>query len=290
MFDILVVMTLFKGGVYGLLASGFALIFGMAHVINMAHTAFFMLAAYGMYYFMLARGWGAWQAVVVTVVAVTLLGVLAYRFLLNRVRHHPVAILLITMALAMVFQEIMVLFFGNIFLGAPSIMPGTTTILGVTIYNQNLLSLAVMAAVVIILWLVLSRSKLGLAIRTTAQDAEIANVMGINISRTLMLTMGIATALAAVAGVVVSPLWTIYPHMWQNPLMMVMVVVILGGLGNIKGSFVGAFIIALVENLVVSFLPSGAYLKTVFVLLVMVIILVVRPGGLFGIVFEEERL
>jgi branched-chain amino acid transport system permease protein len=71
---------------------------------------------------------------------------------------------------------------------------------------------------------------------------------------------------------------------------MVMVVVILGGLGNIKGSFVGAFIIALVENLVVSFMPSGAYLKTVFVLLVMVIILVVRPGGLFGIVFEEERL
>lgn len=290
MFDILVVMTLFKGGVYGLLASGFALIFGMAHIINMAHTAFFMLASYGMYYFMLARGWSAWQAAVVTVVAVTLAGILVYRFLLDRIRHHIVAVLLVTMALAMAFQEIMVLFFGNIFLGAPSIFPGTITVLGVTIYNQNLLSLVVMAVVTIILWLMLSRSKLGIAIRTTAQDAEIANVMGINISRTLMLTMGIATALAAVAGIVVSPLWTIYPHMWQNPLMMVMVVVILGGLGNIKGSFIGAFIIALVENLVVWFMPSGAYLKTVFALLVMVIILVARPGGLFGIVFEEERL
>ena len=283
-------MTLVLGGVYGLLASGFSLIFGMAHIINMAHTAFFMLAAYGMYYFMRVLGWGAIQSIVLTIVGVTLVGVLSYRFLLDRVRHHIVDVLLISMALAMVFQEIMLRVFTGVYLSGPALIPGNTEILGVKITNENLLSLAIVAVVIIILWLLLSRTKIGIAIRTTAQDAEIANVMGISTPRTLMITMGIATALAAVAGVVVSSLWTIYPYMWTTPLMTVMVIVVVGGLGNIKGSFIAAFIIALVQNLVGTFMPSGAYLKMVFALLAMVIILVVRPGGLFGVVFEEERL
>jgi len=276
--------------VYGLLASGFSLIFGMAHIINLAHTAFFMVAAYGMFYFMRELGWGAMPSIVLTVVVVTLLGILAYRFLLNRIRQHIVAVLLITIALAMAFQEIMLLAFTAQYRSAPTLIPGFTEILGVSIQNQQLLSLGIVAAVVIILWLVLTKTKLGISIRATANDDEVANLMGISVPRTLMITMGIATALAAVAGIAVAPLWTVYPYMWTPPLVTVMVIVVLGGLGNIKGSFIGAFIIALVETLVVFFLPAGSYLKTAFVLLVMVIVLVVRPGGLFGIVFEEERL
>ena len=275
---------------YGLLASGFSLIFGMAHIINLAHTAFFMVAAYGMFYFMRELGWGAIPSIVLTVVVVTLLGILAYRFLLNRIRQHIVAVLLITIALAMAFQEIMLLAFTAQYRSAPTLIPGFTEILGVSIQNQQLLSLGIVAAVVIILWLVLTKTKLGISIRATANDDEVANLMGISVPRTLMITMGIATALAAVAGIAVAPLWTVYPYMWTPTLVTVMVIVVLGGLGNIKGSFIGAFIIALVENLVVFFLPAGSYLKTAFVLLVMVIVLVVRPGGLFGIVFEEERL
>ena len=275
---------------YGLLASGFSLIFGMAHIINLAHTAFFMVAAYGMFYFMRELGWGAMPSIVLTVVGVTFLGILAYRFLLNRIRQHIVAVLLITIALAMAFQEIMLLAFTAQYRSAPTLIPGFTEILGVSIQNQQLLSLGIVAAVVIILWLVLTKTKLGISIRATANDDEVANLMGISVPRTLMITMGIATALAAVAGIAVAPLWTVYPYMWTPALVTVMVIVVLGGLGNIKGSFIGAFIIALVENLVVFFLPDGSYLKTAFVLLVMVIVLVVRPGGLFGIVFEEERL
>ena len=275
---------------YGLLASGFSLIFGMAHIINLAHTAFFMVAAYGMFYFMRELGWGAIPSIVLTVVVVTLLGILAYRFLLNRIRQHIVAVLLITIALAMAFQEIMLLAFTAQYRSAPTLIPGFTEILGVSIQNQQLLSLGIVAAVVIILWLVLTKTKLGISIRATANDDEVANLMGISVPRTLMITMGIATALAAVAGIAVAPLWTVYPYMWTPTLVTVMVIVVLGGLGNIKGSFIGAFIIALVETLVVFFLPAGSYLKTAFVLLVMVIVLVVRPGGLFGIVFEEERL
>lgn len=290
MIERIIVATLVTGGVYALLASGFSLIFGMAHIINLAQTAFYMLAAYGMYLFTLQLGLGVIESIIITIVAVTLLGILSYKLFINRIRQHIVAVLLITIALALLFEQLMLLFYGAHYLSTPFLIRGFTEILGVKVLNQHLLTLGIVAVVITIVWLLLSKTKLGIAIRATAQDAEVANLMGISVPRTLMLTMGIATALAAVAGVAVAPLWTIYPYMWTPPLVMVMVIVILGGLGNIKGSFIGAFIIALVEVLVVTLVPAGAFLKMVFALLVLVIVLVVRPGGMFGVVFEEERL
>jgi len=286
----IIISTLVTGGVYALLASGFSLIFGMAHIINLAQTAFYMLAAYGMYIFTRQIGLGVIESIVITIVAVTVLGLLAYRLLINRIRQHIVAVLLITIAIAMFFEQLMLRIFGAHYLSTAYLISGYTEILGVRVLNQHLLTLGIVAVVIVIVWLLLAKTKLGIAIRATAQDAEVANLMGISVPRTLLMTMGIATALAAVAGIAVAPLWTIYPYMWTSPLMMVMVIVILGGLGNIKGSFIGAFIIALAEVLVVSLVPAGSFLKMVFAMLVMVIVLVVRPGGLFGVVFEEERL
>jgi len=286
----IIISTLVTGGVYALLASGFSLIFGMAHIINLAQTAFYMLAAYGMYIFTRQIGLGVIESIIITIVSVTVLGLLAYRLLINRIRQHIVAVLLITIAIAMFFEQLMLRIFGAHYLSTAYLISGYTEILGVRVLNQHLLTLGIVAVVIVIVWLLLAKTKLGIAIRATAQDAEVANLMGISVPRTLLMTMGIATALAAVAGIAVAPLWTIYPYMWTSPLMMVMVIVILGGLGNIKGSFIGAFIIALAEVLVVSLVPAGSFLKMVFAMLVMVIVLVVRPGGLFGVVFEEERL
>jgi branched-chain amino acid transport system permease protein len=283
-------MTLVTGGVFALLAIGFSLIFGNARVINMAHTGFFMLTAYGLWYFMRQLGLGTIPAIAITLPAVTLVGILAYRFLINPIREHLAAVLLMTVALAMVFQELMTAIFSSLYWSIPALIPGYTEILGVRVLNQHLLTLGIVAVVIIIVWLILAKTKLGIALRATAQDAEIATLMGISVPRTLMITMGIATALAGVAAVAVAPIWTIYPAMWTPPLVMVLVVVVLGGLGSIKGSIIGAFIIALVEELVLNLMPSYSYLSVVFAILAMVIVLVVRPGGLFGVMFEEERL
>jgi branched-chain amino acid transport system permease protein len=288
--ELIIVSTLVTGGVYALLALGFSLIFGNARVINMAHTAFFMVAAYCMKYFMRGLGLGAIESIAITVPAVTLLGLLAYWFLINRIREHHAAVLLMTVALALVFQEIFLGFFPSGKHPAPTLIEGFSLILGVPVQNQHLLSLGIAAAAIVIVWLVLIKTKLGIAVRATAQDAEIANLMGISVPRTLLITMGIATALAAVAAVVMAPLRAVEPYMWNAPLVMVLVIVVLGGLGSIKGSIIGAFIVALVEVLVATLMPSGAYLSLMFAMLVMIIVLVVRPGGLFGIVFEEERL
>jgi branched-chain amino acid transport system permease protein len=284
-----IVQTLVNGSVYALLALGLSLIFGVGRLINMAHTAFFVVAAYIMYLFSRQLGWGAPESIAITVVGIALLGALCYKLLINRVRQHAQAVLLITVALAMAFQELLYIGFGSFYLSIDPLIPGTIVVLGVIVPRQYLLVIAAVAAVLIILWLLLSRTKLGVSIRSVANDPEIANVLGINVPRTLLITMSIATGLAAVAAVLVAPIWILYPPMWMHALQIILVIVVLGGLGSIKGSIIGAYIIALVEQVV---LISGisTHLVTTFVLLAMVVVLVVRPGGLFGIVLEEERL
>lgn len=289
MVELAIVQTLVNGSVYALLALGLSLIFGVGRLINMAHTAFFVVAAYILYYFTRQLGWGAIPSIAITVVGTALLGALAYQFLLNRVRQHQQAVLLITVALAMAFQELLYIGFGSFYLSVDPLISGTIVILGVIVPTQYLLVIAAVAVVLIILWLLLSRTKLGISIRTVANDPEIANVLGVNVPRTLLITMIIATGLAAVAAVLVAPIWILYPPMWMHTLTIILVIVVLGGLGSIKGSIIGAFIIALVEQVV---LISGisTHLVMPFLLLAMVVVLVLKPGGLFGIVLEEERL
>jgi len=190
----------------------------------------------------------------------------------------------------MVFQECIILAFGGHYLGAPSFVSGYWEIIGVKVSYQHLLIFGVVLVVLFGVWALLSKTRLGIAIRATAQDPEIAGLMGINVPRILLITMGIAAMLAAVSGIVVAPTLVLEPHMWTPPLIMIMAIVVLGGLGSVKGSFIGAFIIGFVEVLVVFLVPEGAFLKGAVALLAMVIVLLIRPEGLFGVAFEEERL
>lgn len=290
MLESIIVQTLIRGGVYALLAVGFSLIFGVARMINLAHTCFYMLAAYGTYTFAKVLGMPMPVAAVLSLISTTVLGLLTYRLFIDRVREHPVTVMLITLALAMMFQEWMILSFTSEPLGAPSFIKGYWKIIGVKVSFQHLLTLGAAFVVLVSVWAVLTKTRLGIAIRATAQDSEVANLMGINVRRILLITMGMAAGLAAIAGIVVTPTLTLEPRMWMPPLTMVMAIVVLGGLGSVKGSFIGAFILAFVEVLVVFIEPSLSFLKGPVALLVMVTILLVRPEGLFGIAFEEERL
>jgi len=290
MIEGIIVQTLVKGSVYALLALGFALIFGVARVLQLSHTAFYMLAAFGIYTFAELLGWSPVVSIILSIVITTGLGLLVYKLFIDRVREHHVTVMLITLAVAIAFQELMLIFFTGQYRSAPAFVTGYWEILGVKVAFQNMLVFVGAAVVLLIVWALLSKTRLGIAIRATAQDTEIANLMGINVSTILFAVMGIAAALAAVAGVLVAPTLILEPRMLWPPFVMVMAIITLGGLGSIKGAVVGAFILALVEVLVVFLLPTGAFLKGAFALLVMVIVLIVRPEGLFGIVFEEERL
>ncbi len=285
----IVVMSLIKGSIYALLAISFSLIFGVARIVNIAHTAFYMVAAYCIYVVTHYLGWHPVPAMLMAIVISILLGMLTYKIFLNPIREHEGAVLIATMAIAMIFQEIMTLVFTGSYLSVPNLIDGFIVILGVKVFNQQLLTLGAAVLVMVLLVIFLFKTNLGLALRSTAQDREVANLMGINESKVAMITMGIAIGLAGFAGAIVVPLEILEPHMWTTPLVMMMAVVVLGGLGSLKGSFVAAYIMGFTEASVVFLSPQGAFLKVSVALLIMIIVLLIRPEGLFGVYFEEER-
>jgi branched-chain amino acid transport system permease protein len=286
--DILVT-GLVNSGVYALLAVGFSLVFGVARIVNIAHTAFYMLAAYCLYVLLDRFRVPPAVAGPASVAAVTGVSVVAYRLVIEPVREHEAAVLIATIALGLVFQELMLLAFGGHYLGIPNAIEGVISVAGVAIPYQRLLILAVAAAVLALTWWLLRRTRLGLAIRATANDLEVASLMGMNVNRVAMATVAISAALASVAGVAVAPVFVVDPFMWLSPLVTVLSIVVLGGLGSLPGSIVGALVIGYVEAITVFALPQGAFLKGAVSLTLMVAVLLGRPEGLFGVAFEEER-
>jgi branched-chain amino acid transport system permease protein len=285
----IIISGMISGSVYALLATGFCLIFGVARIVNIAHTAFYMVAAYGIYFGTHKLGFHPLWCMIASVIMVTVFGLIAYKLFIDPIREHEAAVLICTIALAMAMQEIMLLMFTGSYLSVPALIEGFFIVFGVKIFYQQLLTFGLVLIILSALRVLLMKTKLGLAIRSTAQDREVANLMGINESRAAMITMGITVGLAGLAGAVVVPLTILDPFMWMHPLIMMMAVVVLGGLGSLKGSFVGAYILGFAEALVVFLIPKGAFLKGSVALSVMILVLLIRPEGLFGVSFEEER-
>lgn len=284
-----VITGLISGSIYALLAIGFSLIFGVARIVNIAHTAFYMVAAYGIYFGTHKLGFHPLWCMLASVIMVILFGLIAYKLFIDPIREHEAAVLICTIAMAMAMQEIMLLMFTGSYLSVPALIEGFFKVFGVKVFYQQLLTFGLVLLILAALRLLLMKTKLGLAIRSTAQDREVSNLMGINESRTAMITMGITVGLAGLAGAVVAPLTILDPFMWMHPLIMMMAVVVLGGLGSLKGSFTGAYILGFAEALVVFLIPKGAFLKGSVALSVMILVLLIRPEGLFGVSFEEER-
>lgn len=279
-----------QGAIYFLLAIGFSLIFGVARIANLAHTAFYMMSAYLAFTCMDLLGLNVPLSLTASIIVTTFMGLATYKFIIERVREHELTIVIITIALALVIQECILLIFGARYHGIKSYIGGNVEVLGVGVPNQRLLTLGIVSICIVGVSVFLFRSKVGLAIRGTAQDREIANLMGINVERMCLTAMAVAIALAAVAGAMVAPMLVVEPYMWKSPLVAVMAAVILGGLGSIKGSLIGAFILGYAETLVVFLLPMGSFIKVGVAVAVMLVVLMIKPEGLFGTVFEAERL
>jgi len=285
----IIISGLISGSIYALLAIGFSLIFGVARIVNIAHTAFYMVASYCIYFGTHRLGLHPIWGMVAAVILVTLFGLICYKLFIDPIREHEAAVLIGTIAMAIAMQEIMLLIFTGDYLSVPSLIGGYLKIFDVKVFYQQVLTFGMALLILAALWALLIKTRLGLAIRSTAEDREVANLMGMNESRVAMITMGISVGLAALTGAVIAPLTTLSPFMWTHPLIMVLAVVVLGGLGSIKGSFVGAYILGFAEAMVVFLAPMGAYLKGSVALSIMILVLLIRPEGLFGVAFEEER-
>jgi len=285
----IIVTTLVNGSVYAMLALGFSLVFGVARIVNIAHTAFYMLAAYAFYTLFAKAGVPGVAAGVLAVALVTAAALACYRAVIQPVRQHESAVLIATIALALIVQESLLYAFGGHYLGVPSTLEGAFRVAGASVPWQRVLIFLVGAAALVGMWALLYRTRLGLAIRSAASDLEIASLLGMNVHRVTAAAAVLAAALAALAGVIVAPVFVVDPFMWLAPLVIMLAIVVVGGLGSLGGSVLAAFLIALVEALTVFAVPAGAFLKGAVALSIMIVVLWLRPEGLFGVAYEEER-
>ena len=287
--DVLITGLIF-GAIYAVLACGFALVFGVARILNLAHTALYTIAAFCMYYFTVKLTFNPFLSAIVGIIGATIVALVVYMLCIDRVKHYEFSVLAITIAVAYIIHEILLMIFGTRHYGIPPLIKGSVVILGVAVTYMHLVTVAASLVALLFIWLLLWKTWWGIAIRAVSQDQEIAGLMGITVRRINLITVGISAAFAGLAGAVVAPVLMVYPGMWMPPLLTVLAAVVLGGLGSFHGAIVGAFILGLVEAAVVILVPAGAYLRGAAALVIMVIVLLVRSEGLFGVSFEEERL
>jgi branched-chain amino acid transport system permease protein len=278
------------GAVYAILAIGFSLILGSARIVFLTYAAFYMLVGYFCYIVNSMLGMNLLISTSLAVVMTVALGIGTYKLCVERIRQHETTVILITLVLAFFFQECVLFGFGSQHRNVPAFIPGFVEVLGVKVLNQYSLTLAVSLVLIFLIWLFLWKTKLGIAIRATSQDREVVNLMGINEKRISMIAVGLGIALAAIAGVMVAPIYLLEPTMWTEPFVMILAAVILGGLGSIKGSIIGAYILAYAQVVLVYVVPMGTFIRSAVALAAMIIVLMIRPEGMFGVLFEEERL
>lgn len=290
MFAMIVMNGLTLGGMFALLAVGFSLVFGVAKILNMTHTGFYMITCFLIFTGTHFLGFSLLPAALLAIPVTIVLATVSYRFVFDRIKEHETAVMIISLALAILFQEIILLVFGGHYRGVPPYFKGFLEIGGSRVTYQHLLTFATVAVALLGIFLLFWKTRLGNAIRAVAQDRRTANLMGINVTKICMVTMAISAGLAGLAGALLAPIYMAEPYMWLHSLVMVLAVVVLGGLGSIKGSIIAAFILGFAESAVIFLVPEGSYLRGAVSLAVMVVVILVRPEGFFGVVFEEERL
>lgn len=270
-----------QSSVYAMLAVGFSLIFGVAGVVNLAHTAFYMVGAYLIYTAFSVSGLNLILSLVVSVVLTGILGLLVQHLCVRPLIRSEYSVMIITVALAMFFQEVLLSTFGPVDRNLTNFYEATYRLFGmVTIDAQRLLTLLVAIFLIICLWLFIKRTKFGRAIQAVAQDREGAVFMGINPNRVYLQVMFISACLAAIAGAFIAPTLGARPHMWEHPLVRVFICVVLGGLGSLEGTILAAIIIGYTE-VIVAFMLS-AYLGELVAVAIILFVLTVRPTGLMG--------
>jgi len=266
--------------IYAMLAVGFTLIFGVARILNLAHGSFYALGAYAAYTFTAVAHLPLWLAFVLAVLFVAAFGMAMERVLVRPLRRSSLAVLLITLAVALMVEQMLLLVFGSEARNVPSMVNATYHFAGVDISSQRLLALVGAILILASLWLFMQHTRLGSAILAISQDAEAAQYMGIPSDRIYSIVMGLSAGMAAAAGVLVAPFQTVIPGMGLLPLVKAFAIVVVGGLGSIPGSIVGALLLGYTET-IIAFKISIEWSQIVSVAAVL-ITLILRPAGLFG--------
>jgi len=264
-----------------LLSVGLTLIFGMLDVVNLAHGSFYMLGAYTGLSLIGALG-NFWVALLAAPLVVGLVGVAIERACLRRLyRRGPLDQVLLTFGLVYLFEDLVKWIWGGRIrsIPPPDLFSGSVTVLGATIPSYRLFVIGFGLVMALLLWLLIERTRLGAIIRAGVFDAEMTSGLGIDIDRVFTAVFGFGAALGGLSGVIAGPIQSAYPAMGVTILIPALIVVVVGGLGSLKGSLVGSLVIGQAETFGKAWIPGAAML---IIYVVMAAVMLVRPQGLFG--------
>lgn len=280
------VSTVVQGSVLALITIGMTLVYGTLRVLNMAQGVMVMVGGFAAYSFLDRAGLPVWTSLIVAALVTFLLGTLVYalavRPLLGRSGiDFEMTAFISTFAIATVVQNIVLLMYGPRQKPFDPIVDGTLNLTSqVSITYHSILIAVVAIGSLLLLGAFLSRSRYGLAITAVAQNLDAARLMGIPARRVYVVTMGIAAALAGLAGVLLAPLYFVYPNAGDLPLLQALIVAIFAGLGSVKGTIYAAYIIGFIQSAVSIYWNSAYALPVLYV--VILAVLVVRPNGIAG--------
>jgi len=275
-------LGLINGSFYALLSLGLAVIFGMLNIINFTHGAQYMMGAFVAYMLLQYLGVNYWAALVVVPVLVGLLGILIERLLLQHLRKldHLYGLIL-TFGLALIIEGLFRNYYGSS--GQPYQVPealrGGRNLGFMYLPNYRAWVIAASLVVCFATWYLIERTRLGSYLRAATENPTLVRAFGINVPRMVTLTYGFGVALAALAGVMAAPIYNVSPQMGSDLIIVVFAVVVIGGMGSIMGAIVTGFMLGIVEGLTKVFFPEAS--NTV-IFAIMIIVLLLRPAGLFG--------
>ena len=274
------VLGLLLGGLYGLAAAGLSLIFGMMRIVNMTHGSYYLLGGYVALTIIWRTGYFV-LAILAAILVIALIGIGEWNAFLKRLSGQELGQVLTTMGFALIFQDLGLVIWGGdpYTIPVPRILSGSFEVgtLFFPVYRVFIIGVAAMIALV--LWLVLERTRIGAMMRATVDDAEMARGVGINVFLISMCVFALGATLASLAGVVAGGFVGVYPGADFEILPYAFVVVIVGGMGSLKGALVGSLMVGLLDNFGKALFPELSYF-TLFA--PMAAILAVRPTGLFG--------
>ena len=269
-----------SGLVYMLMALGFTLIFGIMRVVNFAHGELYMLAAYGVWVLDAGLGWNYFAALAGAAAAVGVLGLALERALFRPMLGRELNGMIMALAVSISLQALALIVFGPLDQSVPRPVSGVLR-LGDVVFPRDRLLVACCALVILLaFWGFLQRTRLGLAMRAVAQDEPVAAMLGARPHRVHAASFGIGAVLAALAGGLMAPIYTVAPTMGELPMLKAFVIVILGGLGSLSGAVVGGLAIGLTESVFATLTDSVIASIVSFALVFLII--VIRPQGLMG--------
>jgi branched-chain amino acid transport system permease protein len=278
----LLVSGIMLGGIYALMSIGLTLIFGVLKIVNFAHGEFLMLAMYAAWAVVSLSGVNVYAAAIIVMPLLFGFGALIYLLIVRSAVDKPhLVVVFATMGLSILMQNLALVLMTADLRDVPPLLGGTSLQIGPLYLRIELvLGFLISVAITFALMLFIKRSYLGKAIRATVQDPDAAMLMGINVPRLFLLTFAGGSALVGLAGCIMLPLYSTFPTVGGNFILIAYVIVVLGGMGSMEGALLGGICIGLVQSLS-SYYIAPAY-GQMFYFVVFLLVMIFRPDGLFG--------